>query len=79
MELYIICAFVLLLNSGLTVNVSRRPWTTDGERYFNNVSLVFNEKHANRFVFVLWRSWMNGDGFGCFWGTEGLGQGGSEL
>lgn len=41
MELYIICTLFLLLNSGLTLNESRRSWTTDGKRYFSDVSLGF--------------------------------------
>lgn len=78
MELYIICTLFLLLNSGLTVKVSRRSWSTDGKRYFNNVSLVFKNVLIGLFSYCV-------DCGGMVMvldvsgGTEGLGQGRSEL
>lgn len=69
MELYIICTLFLLLNSGLTVNGSRRSRTTDGKRYFNNVSLGFL-KHADCLFSYSVDRGRNGDGFGSFCGGQ---------
>lgn len=70
MELYIICTLFLLLKSGLTVHVSGRSWTTDGKRYFSNVFFVFRNKLVGLLSYSVDR--VSG-------GTEGLGQGRSEL
>lgn len=78
MELYILCTLFLLLNSGLTVQASRRSWTTDGKRYFSNVSFVFKNTLVglNSCCVDRGRTLMALDVSG---GTEGLGQGRSEL
>lgn len=69
MELYIICTLFLLLNSGLTVNGSRRSRTTDGKRYFNNVVLGFKNTLLGLFSYFVARG-RNGDGFGSFCGGQ---------
>lgn len=80
MELHFICTLFLLLNSGLTVNASRGSRTTDGKRYFNNVSLVFKNTLICLFSYCVdqGRTMMVLDVSGGG-GTEGLGKGGSEL